>query len=136
MFLYKFFDYKYNIQGFSSDLFSLAHIIYIILGVILAVVIGVFARKIKKDKLSIFLKVLSIVVVCFEITKMTWESYYDITIGGGFNKSGLLPLYTCSLFIYTLITSSFFEGKVRDYSLAFLSTICMLSGLRMARETL
>lgn len=128
MFLYKFFDYKYNIQGFSSDLFSIPHIIYIILGVILAILIGIFSRKINKDKLTLFLKILSIFVLCFEIVKITWESYYDIKTGQGFNKAGILPVYTCSLFIYTLLLSSFTKGKVREYSLSFLSTICLLSG--------
>ena len=129
IFLYRFFDYKYNISGFTSDLFSTEHIIYVILAVIAAILLGIFLRNVSHKKLAIFLKVLAITTLALEITKISWESYYDITTGRGFNRGGIIPLYTCSLFIYTLLLSSFGKGKVREYSLSFLSTICMVSGL-------
>ena len=129
MFLYKFFDYKYNISGFDSDLFSANHIIYIILGVIAATVVGIFSHKFDMKKFGIYLKIVTIFVILFEIAKISWESYYDITTGRGFNKDGLIPVYTCSLFIYTMILQSFGKGKIKDYSLSFLTTISMVSGL-------
>ena len=125
---YGFFDYKYNIQGFSSDLFSTAHIIYIFAVIVFSIAFGIIARRTSHKKIDVFIKVLSIVTLVLEITKITWESYYDITTGRGFNYFGLLPLYTCSLFIYTLLIAAWGKGKVKDASLSFLTTICMMSG--------
>jgi len=125
---YHFFDYKYNIQGFSSDLFSTPHICYIILATIFTVVFGIIFRKTSHKKIDVFIKVLSIVMVLFETTKISWESYYDITTGHGFNYFGLLPLYTCSLFIYSMLLAGWAKGKVKRTCLSFITTISMLSG--------
>ncbi len=126
--LYHFFDYKGFITGFDSDLFGVEHIIYIILAYISVVLLGIFLRNVNHKKFNTFLKVLSICVLVLEITKITWESYFDITTGRGFNYGGILPLYTCSLFIYTLLIAAWSKGKAREVSLSFLATISMLSG--------
>ena len=125
---YRFFDYKYNIPGFESDLFSTYHIIYIILGYISCVLIACFLNKVNHKKISIFLKVLSIAAVIFEISKISWESYYDITTGRGFNAGGILPLYTCSLFIYCVILAAWTKGKVKDVALSYLGTVGLIAG--------
>ena len=125
---YHFFDYKYNIEGFSSDFFSIPHIVYIILAFISVVVLMILLRKTNHKSLTIFLKVLSILMAVLELTKIIWESYWDISTGRGFNYGGILPLYTCSLFIYCLFFAAWGKGKAKDYSLAFLATICMTSG--------
>jgi len=125
---YGFFDYKYNIPNFGSDLFSTAHIVFIILAYVFTVVFGVAFRATKHRSVDIFLKVLSIVMPVLEITKISWESYYDMTTGSGFNFGGLLPLYTCSLFIYTLLFAAWGRGRAKEYSLSFISTISMVSG--------
>lgn len=128
MLSYRFFDYKYNIEGFSSDLYSLPHIIYIALAFVSVIVFAIVFRNAKHKRIDIFLKVLSILMVVFEVTKITWESYWDISTGRGFNYGGIIPLYTCSLFIYCLLFAAWGKGKSRDYSLAFIGTISMVSG--------
>lgn len=126
---YHFFDYKYNIENFSSDLFSTPHIVFIILTFISVFVGSFLLRKINHDKISKFLKIFSIIFAVFEITKITWESYWDISTGRGFNVGGLIPVYTCSLFIYTMLLAAWSKKKiVKDCSLAFLTTIGLLSG--------
>lgn len=125
---YHFFDYKYNIENFSSDLFSIPHIIFIVLSFIGVPIASILLRKVSHKKIDLFLKIYSILVVCYEIAKITFESYYDITTGRGFNTGGILPLYTCSLFIYTLLCVAWGKNKIKDYSLAFLTTIGMISG--------
>ena len=125
---YNFFDYKYNIKGFSSDLFSLPHIIYIIVMTIFAFAFAIAIRKTSHKKIDLFIKIMSIVMVLLETIKISWESYYDITTGHGFNWIGLLPLYTCSLFIYTMLLGGWAKGKVREASLSYVATISMLSG--------
>ena len=125
---YGFFDYKYNISGFKSDLFSAPHIVYIILATIFTLVFCYFFRKTKTEKINIFIKILSIVMVVLETTKISWETYYDVTTGQGFNYFGLLPIYTCSLFIYTTLLAAWTKGRIRETALSFMTTISMLSG--------
>ena len=129
MLLYHFFDYKYNIPGFKSDLFSINHLIFIVVILLVAFASIFFMRKVDHKKIRIALKVLSIFTIVLEIAKISFESYFDITTGRGFNSFGILPLYTCSLYIYTLFIHSFTKGKASEYSLSFLTTTGMLSGL-------
>lgn len=125
---YRFFDYKYNIAGFESDLFSTPHLIYIGLVFVFGIVVSWLLRKTSHRKIDLLLKVLFVFSALLEIGKISWESYYDITTGRGFNSFGLLPIYTCSLFIYTLGFAGFGKGKVKRYALAFLTTIGLLYG--------
>ena len=125
---YRFFDYKYNIANFSSDLFSLWHIIYIVMAFISCILIILFLNKISRDKINVFLKILSIIAITLEITKISWESYYDVTTGRGFNIEGLLPLYTCSLFIYCSFLSVWTKGKVKEVAVSYLATVGLIAG--------
>ena len=125
---YHFFDYKYNISGFESDLFSTSHLVFIVLVYVLGVVLSIVLRNAKRRNIDIFLKVFAVIAVVFEITKILWESYYDITTDRGFNYSGIIPIYTCSLFIYTMIFAAFGKGKVKEIALSFLTTISLLFG--------
>lgn len=125
---YNFFDYKYNIEGFDSDLFSTEHIVFIILVFISGFAVSWLLRNSRHDRISLFLKVLSIIAVVMEVSKVSWESWYDITTGRGFNYGGILPVYTCSLFIYTLLVAAWTRGKAREASLSFLTTISLLYG--------
>ena len=125
---YNFFVYKYDLSGFVSDLFSAPHIVYIALVFLLTFPVTYLLRNIKHERITVFLRVFSIWMVLWEATKITWESYHDIRAGQGFNFGGLLPLYTCSLFIYTLLFAAWGKGKARDASLSFLTTIGLLFG--------
>lgn len=125
---YGFFDYKYNIAGFSSDLFGTQHIVFILLAYILTFLVSYLFRKARHERISLGLRILSVTMVLLEATKISWETYYDVTTGRGFNSFGLLPVYTCSLFIYTLLCAAWGRGKVREYSLSFISTVSLLYG--------
>ena len=125
---YGFFDYKYNIPEHGSDLFTLPHIVYIILVYIAAFAVTFLLRKTKKEKITVFLRVFSLVMVVLEATKITWESWYDINTGRGFNSGGLIPVYTCSLFIYSLLFAAWGKGKAKEAALSFITTIGMLFG--------
>ena len=125
---YRFFDYKYNISNFSSDLFSTWHIIYILMSFISCILIILFFKKVSHNKINFFMKVLSIASLFLEITKISWESYYDVTTGRGFNIGGLLPLYTCSLFIYCSFLAGWTKGKVKEIAISYLTTIGLIAG--------
>ena len=125
---YGFFDYKHNISGFESDLFKTEHIVFIIAVYIITFALSCFLRNTGRERITTALKVLSIAMVIHEVTKIAWESYYDITTGQGFNWGGLLPIYTCSLFIYTLLGAAWGRGKTKEYCLAFITTVGLLYG--------
>ncbi len=127
---YGFFDYKYNIPGYSGgDFESLLRFLYPAVSLI---VITIAVRQIRKKGwkgMTNFMKVLSVYLVVEEILKISWESYWDITTGRGFNIGGILPLDTCSIFLYVLPCAAFGKGKVRRCALAWMSSIGVLSGM-------
>ena len=125
---YGFFDYKYDIEGFSSDLFSAPHIVYVALVYVAGFAVCWLLRRTKRERVTAVLRTLAVLSLLLEISKISWESYYDITTGRGFNKEGILPLYTCSLFIYTLFAAGFGRGRAKEYALSFLTTISLLYG--------
>lgn len=125
---YSFFDYKHNIEGFDSDMYSAPHIVYIALVYVLGVTASCLFRNAKRERITLALRILSVAAALFEVSKISWESYYDITTGHGFNYGGILPLYTCSIFIYTLLGAAWGRGKVREYCLSFLATVSLLYG--------
>lgn len=125
---YSFFSYKYNISEFQSALYSPEHIAYIILAFISVILLGIFLRKADHKKFRIFLLVVAIVLAVLEIVKISWESYWDITTGRGFNVE-ILPLYSCSLFTYTAFFAVFGKGKVREIALAWIGTIGLVCGM-------
>lgn len=127
---YHFFDYKYNIEGYSGqDFDSPARLIFTISAVILITALLILFRKPKKERVEIYLKIVGIALLAFEIFKITWESYWDVKTGRGLNVGGIAPLYTCSLFMYCEIIGAFSKGKVRDVCFKWCATIGLLAGL-------
>ena len=100
-----------------------------ILATISLVIICIFARKIKRRKVDLYLKIISIVIPILEVVKIVWESYWDITLGAGFNYTGLLPLYTCSIFIFVLPLAAWGKRRIKDYALSWMATLGIFSGL-------
>lgn len=126
---YNFFDYKYNIVYNGEDFFGPLHIAYIITSII--VIIFLTNRLRKKDK-KIIDKILlysAIFLTIEEITKISWESYWDINTGHGFNVGGILPLETCSIFMYCLWTAVLRKGRVRNNALTWMSSIGIVGGI-------
>ena len=125
---YQFFDYKYRINGFVSDLFSAPHIIYIAAVFILSFVVAYALRSTDHARIRQWLKIQSVFTVLLEAAKISWESFYDITTGQGFNWGGLLPIYACSLFIYMLPLAAWGKGRGKACAGAYLTTIGLLFG--------
>lgn len=125
---YHFFDYKYNISGFQSDLFSTPHLVYVGLVFMFSFLAAWIFRNAGREGIGKWLKIQAVITPVLELVKIGWESYYDITTGRGFNAEGLLPIYTCSLLIYLLPLAAWGKGRARDCALAFLTTIGMLFG--------
>jgi len=126
---YNFFDYKYNIEGYNGqDFGGLAQYLYLAMSIVLIVILLIFLRNISKEKVFKIIKVTSIFLVIFYITKTIWESIYDIKLDGSFN-TGLLPFDTCSIIMYAGILASFAKGKIKKLAECWLATGGIVGGI-------
>ena len=125
-----FFTYKSFLDGYSGqDYMGLGQFIFLGIATLVIILASILLRKTSHKKIDILLKALAVAIPFLDILKITIESYYDIAGGHGFNFSGLIPLYTCSIFVYSLPIAAFGKGKVREYSLSFITTLGIFSGL-------
>ena len=76
---YNFFDYKYNISGYSGqDFGGFPQYLYLGISIVLLVVLLITLRKLPKEKILKIIKITGIFMIVFYISKTTWESIYDI----------------------------------------------------------
>ena len=126
---YKFFDYKYNIAGYSGqDFGSIAQYIYLFTAIILIVILLIKLRKSSKEKVITITKIITFFLLILDIVKVSWESYYDIKLSGSFN-TGLLPFDTCSMIIPAGLLVIFAKGKVREYAKCWIVTGSVVGGI-------
>ncbi len=127
---YSFFDYKYNITGYSGqDFESMIRYLYLAFSIIaLPYLTAVLGHKGKQSVVKL-LKFLSVFLILEEIFKISWESYWDITTGRGFNAGGILPLETCSIFLYVLPFAAYGKGKAKRIALDWISSLGIMGGI-------
>ena len=126
---YNFFDYKYNISGYNGqDYGGFAQYLYLIISFILLIILLYYFRNCSKKKVLNIIRITSIFLIIFYITKTTWESIYDIKLNGSFN-TGLLPFDSCSIIMLAGIISSFSKGKLKQYSDAWIITGGVMGGI-------
>ena len=120
---YDFFDYKYNISGYNGQDFGpFPQILYIVLSVVIISGVLFAYKKSSNDTVKKTLRATGVFLIVFYICKTSWESYYDITQGGGFNYY-LLPLDTCSIVMWASLMAGFCKGRIRDLAASFYSMI-------------
>ena len=126
---YNFFDYKYNISGYTGqDYGSFAQYLYLIISVILLFVLLYLFRKSSKEKVLKIIRIISIFMILFYLAKTTWETIYDIQLNGSFN-TGLLPFDTCSIIMLAGIIAGFGRGKIKDMATCWLVTGGIVGGI-------
>ncbi len=126
---YNFFDYKYNIEGYTGqDYGSFPQYLYLILSIILLTTLLISLRKLNKDKVLKIIRFISIFMVIFYIGKTTWESIYDIRYSGSFNYY-LLPFDMCSFIMFAGLLAGFTKGKVKELSESWLATGGVVGGI-------
>ena len=126
---YHFFDYKYNIVGYTGqDFLAFPQYLYLVISFVIMIILLVRLRKISMEKVHKIIKYISVFLVIFYISKTTWESIYDIEKFGSFN-TGLLPFDTCSLIMIAGLISSFSKGKLKKYTDSWLVTGGIIGGL-------
>ena len=122
---YNFFDYKYNIIGYTGqDYGGPAQQLYLALSAILLITLLIILRKTPREKIYRLVGFLGIFLTLFYIGKTTWESFYDITLSGAFN-TGLLPFDTCSIIMPAAILAGFGRGRIREMAKSW----CMTGGI-------
>ena len=126
---YSFFDYKYNIEGYSGqDYDGFGRPLYMGLSLFFLVVVAIIFRKAKKENILKYLRISGIVYIIFYIVKTVWESYFDITTGRGFNVY-ILPFDTCSIVMLASVLAGFSKGKVKDAATGWLVVGGIVGGL-------
>lgn len=128
---YKFFDYKGNIAGYNGqDYMSPIQYIMTAIGVVGIVLLLFFLRKTKKETSKKILWIMGIVFTSLYIIKTSWESYWDIKIGGGFNI-WILPFDTCSIFMPALLVAGLAkkDSFIERVAAVWLATIGFAGGL-------
>ena len=127
---YGFFDYKGYIDYNGEDYFSVPHIILMIVLTFLLIALTILLRKTKKRNIKIFLRTVSILMICLEIIKISWETYFDMKFGRGFSYADVLPLYTCSMFFILLPFAAFTKNeRIKSLVFSWMCTIGIFGGL-------
>lgn len=126
---YIFFDYKYNIAGYTGqDFEGPAQWLYLAISFILMVLLLFLLRKSSREKVLKIIKGISLFLVVLYVGKTTWETIYDIKYTGSFN-TGLLPLDTCSIVMIAGILAGYAKGKIQKISECWLATGSIVGGI-------
>ena len=126
---YNFFDYKYNISGYTGqDYGGIAQNIYLFGSIALLIVLLLILRKISKEKVLTIVRIVGIFMTLLYIGKTTWESIYDIKLSGSFN-TGLLPFDTCSIVMLACLIAGFGKGKIKKMAECWLTTGSIVGGI-------
>lgn len=123
IFLSKFFckENEYEPVG----MFSIGHIVTLIIFLLIVAFCAYKCRKIGKDKTIFLTKIIAIVVTVLEIIKIT----IAFINGEGDKLDHWVPLYFCSMFIYAAWLAGYAKGKIADLGRAFVGTGGIIAGL-------
>ena len=123
IFLSKFFckENEYDPVG----LYSVGHIVTLIIFLLIVAFCAYKCRKIGKDKAIFLTKIIAIVVTVLEIIKIT----IAFINGEGDKLDHWVPLYFCSMFIYAAWLAGYAKGKIADLGRAFVGTGGIIAGL-------
>lgn len=126
---YGFFDYKYNISGYSGqDYGGLAQYVYLAISVVVLAGLLIALRKTPRERVRKIIGCLGIFLTLFYLGKTAWETYYDVQLTGAFNKY-LLPLDTCSFIMPAGILAGFGKGKLQRMAECWIATGAIVGGL-------
>lgn len=107
-----------------SGIFNLKHLLIAIITLI-GVSIAVKKTKIAKEEdVKKIIKKVTIIVWCLEIIKII----YMVSIGQA-KINRIVPLYYCSLLLYSGLLSSFGKGILKKIGDTFLATGCIIGGI-------
>lgn len=108
----------------AAGLYSLGHILILIFCFIVLILTILMTRKKSKNPIKV-IKIVSIVVLFFEIIKVIWGT----SVGRYSGWYDYLPLWFCSLFIPISIIAGFCNGKLQHTALTFMFYGGIVGGL-------
>lgn len=107
----------------AVGLFSTAHIILIFVCFIAIGLAVFFTRKMKKETYFKLLKIFAIVVTCLELFKIVWTLSQGST-----HVNTWVPLYFCSIFIYSLWFTYSKNNFIKEVGLSFIAFAGIIAG--------
>ncbi len=126
---YGFFDYKYNIAGYSGqDFGGPAQTLYLGISAALLVLLLARLRRSSREQALRLTGWVGLFLTLLYLGKTAWETVYDLRLEGSFN-TGLLPLDTCSIVMPAALLAGFGRGKARRLAAAWLQTGGIVGGL-------
>lgn len=90
------------------------------------IALGLWLAKKPERTIRLTLGVMWVLLVIWEISKITWETVAGRDIW--FEWSGILPLYPCSIFLYALPLVIWGRGLVRDMGSGYICSLGLLGG--------
>lgn len=128
LFRYFFTNKAYIGVDLPGKLFSPLHIVIMVILTVSVPLAAFFLRKTGEKKIKIIFISLWAVVSALEVVKITWES---VTNPNGFEATGILPLYLCSLFMYVMPFAIWAkpDSFLRRTACSFLCTLNLVGGL-------
>ena len=126
---YGFFDYKYDISGYSGqDFGGPAQTLYLGLSALLLILLLTALRGASRQRIRRVIGFTGIFLTLLYLGKTAWESYHDIQRFGAFNFY-LLPLDTCSIVMPAALLAGFGRGRVRQAAESWLATGGVVGGV-------
>jgi len=126
---YGFFDYKYDIPGYSGqDFDGGGRYLYLGVSVVLLLVLLILLRKSKHETITKYLRILAIGMTLLYLCKTTWETVHDFRHFNEFNV-GLLPFDTCSFIMPAAFIAGLAKGKTKKAADAWLATGGVAGGI-------
>ncbi|MBR6119957.1 MAG: hypothetical protein IKQ04_06540 [Oscillospiraceae bacterium] len=126
---YGFFDYKYDISGYSGqDFGGPAQTLYLGLSALLLILLLTALRGASRQWIRRVIGFTGIFLTLLYLGKTAWESYHDIQRFGAFNFY-LLPLDTCSIVMPAALLAGFGRGRVRQAAESWLATGSVVGGV-------
>ena len=118
-------DFLPSANNLPGTLFTPLHVVFAVLWAAVALLCWRISKKSEKTIRMVF-AVMWVLLVVLEATKIIWESFTGRTIG--FEASGILPLYPCSIFMYALPFAVWGRGLVRRAACGYVCTLGLLGG--------
>ena len=120
-------DFLPSADQLPGTLFTPLHFAVAALCVALIAVLCFLCKRSGGKHLKTVYTVLWVVLVVLEVAKITWETLAGKTVS--FEWGGILPLYPCSIFMYTLPFAIWGKGNVRYAACGYVCSLGVLGGL-------
>lgn len=111
----------------AGGLFTWSHFGLLAFFLLIAALFYFLTKKWSKQKMLVFFKVFSLVLVALEIFKILWNI---ATYGAGVETlNSFIPLYYCSIFLFAFVGLAWGKGRLQHMSYAWLVYGGILSGI-------